>query len=132
MRASQSGRDSLDRQRFVVRNQGGPCGAHPPQGPCRQEIATPTYVVECYWPGITEDEANEALAGIARAHGHAATSNQVRPLACILMPSDGIALFLLSSPSAADVREAGELIQLPFDRIVESLTIVPTGTASDG
>jgi hypothetical protein len=41
-----------------------------------------------------------------------------------------MALFLFSSPSAADVREAGELIQLPFDRIVESLTIVPTDTAS--
>jgi hypothetical protein len=48
------------------------------------------------------------------------------------MPSDGIALFLLSSQSEADVREAGELIQLPFDRVVESLTILPTGTASDG
>jgi hypothetical protein len=47
------------------------------------------------------------------------------------MPSDGIALFLLSSPSAADVREAAGLIQLPFDRIVESLTIVPTGTSLD-
>jgi hypothetical protein len=46
------------------------------------------------------------------------------------MPSDGIALFLLSSPSAAHIQEAGERIQLPFDRIVESLTIVPTDTAS--
>jgi hypothetical protein len=90
----------------------------------------PTYVVECYWPEITEDEANEALAGIARTQQNAAARNQVRPLACILVPSDGMALFLFSSPSAADVREAGELIQLPFDRIVESLTIVPTDTAS--
>jgi len=91
----------------------------------------PTYVVECYWPRITEQQANQALAGIAGAHGHAAPSNQLRPLACILMPSDGLAIFLVSSPSAANVREAGELIQLPFDRIVESLTIMPTGT-SDG
>jgi hypothetical protein len=26
-----------------------------------------TFVVECYWPGITEDEVREALARIARA-----------------------------------------------------------------
>jgi hypothetical protein len=91
----------------------------------------PTYVVECYWPGITEQQANQALAGIARTHVTAARSNQVRPLACILMPSDGLALFLVSSPSAANVREAGELIQLPFDRIVESLTIMAPATTSE-
>jgi hypothetical protein len=112
------------RSRFVDRTR-APAACNRRRGESHQEAATPTYVVECYWPGITEQEANEALAGLAGARGHAATSNQVRPLSCILMPSDGIALFLLSSPSAADVREAGELIQLPFDRIVESL-IVPT------
>jgi hypothetical protein len=43
-----------------------------------------------------------------------------------------MALFLFAGPSADMVKEAGKLINLPFDRIVESLTIVPTGTASDG
>jgi hypothetical protein len=109
-----------------------PAAGNRRRGESPKEAATPTYVVECFWPGITEQQAIEALAGIACAHGHGATSNRVRPLVCILMPSDGIALFLLSSQSEADVREAGELIQLPFDRVVESLTILPTGTASDG
>lgn len=85
----------------------------------------PTYVVECYWPEITEDEANEALAGIARTQQNAAARNQVRPLACILVPSDGMALFLIDGPSEASISEAGRLIQLPFDRIVESFPIVP-------
>ena len=43
-----------------------------------------------------------------------------------------MALFLFSGPSSADVRLAAELIQLPFDRIVESLTIVLGNTAPDG
>ena len=108
-----------------------PCGTHRRRGASHEEAATPTYVVECFWPGITEQQANEALAGIARAHENPATSNKVRPLACILMPSDGVALFLLSSPTEAEVREAGQLIELPFDRIVESLTIVPTGAVTE-
>lgn len=76
--------------------------------------------------------ATDALAGIATAQKDAAPSNKVRPVACILVPSDGMALFLFSGPSSADVRLAAELIQLPFDRIVESLPIVLCdATASD-
>jgi hypothetical protein len=114
-----------------IKSKGRPCGMQPPQGASRQEAATPTYVIECFWPGITADAAKEALAGIANAQKDAATSNHVRPLACILVPSDGMALFLISGPSLADVRQAAELIQLPFDRIVESLPIVLGSTASD-
>jgi hypothetical protein len=105
---------------------------HPPQGQMPSGGATPTYVVECYWPEITEGVAKAALAGIANAQRNASATNRIRPLGCILVPSDGMALFLFSSSSAAAVREAGELSQLPFDRIVESLTIMPTGTFSDG
>jgi hypothetical protein len=111
---------------------GAPAARNRRRGESHQEAATATYVVECFWPAVTADAAKEALAGIANAQKDAATSNQVRPLACILVPSDGMALFLILGPSLADVRQAAELIQLPFDRIVESLTIVATGTASHG
>jgi hypothetical protein len=110
---------------------GAPAADNRRRGESHQEAATPTYVIECFWPGITADAAKEALAGIANAQKDAATSNQVRPLACILVPSDGMALFLFSGPSLAEVRQAAELIQLPFDRIVESLPIVLGNTASD-
>jgi hypothetical protein len=36
-----------------------------------------------------------------------------------------MALFLIDGPSEASISEAGRLIQLPFDRIVESFPIVP-------
>ena len=92
----------------------------------------PTYMVECYWPEITEQQARDALASVTQSQKAAGTSDRVQPIGCFLIPSDGMALFLFAGPSADMVKEAGKLINLPFDRIVESLTIVPTGTASDG
>jgi hypothetical protein len=40
-----------------------------------------------------------------------------------------MAFFLIDGSSEALIREAGELIELPFDRIVESLAIVLGNTA---
>jgi hypothetical protein len=96
-----------------------------------EEVPTPTYVVECYWPEITEDEAKGALNGIARAQEKANAANRVHSLGCILVPSDGMAFFLFASPTAILVREASELIQLPFDRIVESFPIALMGADPD-
>ena len=91
----------------------------------------PTYVVECYWPGITEAQAKDALAGIERARNGVRAPNCVHPLGCVLVPSDGMAFFLIVGPSEARIREAGELIQLPFDRIVESFPIVLNSSAAE-
>jgi hypothetical protein len=52
----------------------------------------------------------------------------VWPLGCILVPSDGLALFLVAGPSADLIRDVGERIQLPFDRIVESISIAAVST----
>lgn len=84
---------------------------------------TPTYVVECFWPGIDEDQANVALVQMAAARKEVGTANQVRAVGCIVVPSDGMALFLFDGPSATSVAEVGRLIQLPFDRVVESLHV---------
>jgi hypothetical protein len=92
------------------------------------EPTTPTYVVECYWPDISEHQAKAALAGIGRVRGATGTSDRVWPLGCILVPSDGLALFLIAGPSADVIRQVGELIQLPFDRIVESISIAAVTT----
>ena len=92
------------------------------------EPTTPTYVVECYWPDISEHQAKAALAGIARSQDAVGPTDRVWPLGCILVPSDGLALFLIAGPSADVIREVGELIQLPFDRIVESISIAAVTT----
>jgi hypothetical protein len=94
---------------------------------CRKtkQPSTQTYVVECFWPDISERQAAHALAGIARTQETVDAPDRVRPLGCILVPSDGLALFLLAGRSAAAIRAAGELTQLPFDRIVESVPLLP-------
>jgi hypothetical protein len=92
------------------------------------EPPTPTYIVECYWPDISECQAKVALAGIARSQEGVSTTDRVWPLGCILVPSDGLALFLIAGPSADLIRDVGERIQLPFDRIVESISIAAVTT----
>jgi hypothetical protein len=92
------------------------------------EPPTPTYIVECYWPDISQHQAKVALAGIARSQEGVSTTDRVWPLGCILVPPDGLALFLVASPSADLVRDVGERIQLPFDRIVESISIAAVTT----
>jgi hypothetical protein len=95
------------------------------------EAAMTTYFVECYRPGITKELADEALVTIGQSQQAADAANCVRPLACILVPSDGMAFFLFSGPSLADIQEVAGLIQLPFDRIVESVAIMLYNTASE-
>jgi hypothetical protein len=89
---------------------------------------TSSDVVECYWPAISEHEAKAALAGIARSQDGINPADRVWPLGCILVPSDGLALFLIAGPSADVIRDVGELIRLPFDRIVESISIAAVTT----
>ena len=92
------------------------------------EPPTPTYIVECYWPAISQRQAKAALAGIARSQEGVSPTDRVWPLGCILVPPDGLALFLIASPSADLIRDVGERIQLPFDRIVESISIAAMAT----
>ena len=91
---------------------------------------TATYIVECYWPAISQHQAKVALAGIARSQEGVSPTDRVWPLGCILVPPDGLALFLVASPSADLIRDVGERIQLPFDRIVESISIAAVTTPS--
>jgi hypothetical protein len=93
------------------------------------EPPTPSYMVECYWPAISQQQAKAALSGIARSPQGASPSDRVWPLGCALVPSDGMALFLVGGPSAGVIRDVGHRIQLPFDRIVQSIWIeAPTSS----
>ena len=74
----------------------------------------PTFVVECYWPGITEVQASAALTRV---------EDPIQALGCILVPSDGMAIFLFWSPSSIRLSETSRLAELPFDRIVESVHV---------
>jgi hypothetical protein len=47
----------------------------------------------------------------------------VQPLGCILLPSDGMVLFLFRAPNVRRVKDQSWLSEVPFDRIVESIQI---------
>jgi hypothetical protein len=85
--------------------------------PDRRRIPTPTYVVESYWPEMTEELVRSTFRRIAAA------SAVAQPLGCILMPSDGMVIFLFRAPSEAFVKDQSWLSEVPFDRIVESIQI---------
>jgi hypothetical protein len=83
----------------------------------------PTFIVECYWPGITLAQAQHALCSTGRTENATATRAPSRALGCILVPPDGMAIFLFESASALELLEAARTTELPFDRIVESIYI---------
>jgi hypothetical protein len=86
-------------------------------------VPTPTYVVECYWPEITEDLVRETFGRIASGARRGSIAEVAKLLGCILMPSDGMVLFLFRAPNESLVKEQSRLSELPFDRIVESIYI---------
>jgi hypothetical protein len=82
-----------------------------------------TFVVECYWPGMIELEARATLDRVVRLGGEALPGQSVRLLGCIVLPTDGMALFLFNAPSEAVLKHIGGLAELPFDRVVESVLV---------
>ena len=83
----------------------------------------PTFIVECYWPGITHAQAKHALCSTGRTENATATRAPTKALGCILVPADGMAIFLFESPSSVERLDASRKTELPFDRIVESIPI---------
>jgi hypothetical protein len=48
---------------------------------------------------------------------------EAQPLGCILVPTDGMVLFLFRAPNEWLVKDQSRLSDVPFDRIVESIQI---------
>jgi hypothetical protein len=82
-----------------------------------------TFVVECYWPGMLEEDARNILDRVIQLGGKASPGRSVGSLGCVLVPGDGMALFLLTAPSEDIVRRVGQVAEVPFDRIVESVLV---------
>lgn len=82
-----------------------------------------SYLVECFWPGVSSEQAAAAARRAQRAarglrrHGRAAHF-----LGSILIPDDEM-VFCLFEGSEADVRTASEQAGVPFERVLESVRI---------
>ena len=82
-----------------------------------------SYLVECYWPGVSEEKL--ALA-VQRAWAAAAElrrdGRRLRFLGSILVPTEET-VFWLFDGLEADVRTVSVQAGFPFERVLESLRI---------
>ncbi len=80
-----------------------------------------TYVAECFWPGVTEQDVGDLdLRALASVEAAARAGETVRYLGSILMRSDEVVLCRFQGGAAA-VRRAAERARIPFERIVETV-----------
>jgi hypothetical protein len=85
-----------------------------------------TYVVECYLPGVDDAavrrSADDAAAAARRLGGSRAG---IEYLGALLMAVDEVVLHAFRAADPQLVRRASTAAGLPFDRIVESVEVLP-------
>jgi hypothetical protein len=82
-----------------------------------------SYVVECFWPGVTELDLGALDRRASASAEEASRAGQpVRYLGSILMLMDEVVLCRFEGGAAA-VRLVAERAAIPFDRIVETFQI---------
>ncbi|HEY2285889.1 MAG TPA: hypothetical protein VGH88_09120 [Streptosporangiaceae bacterium] len=74
------------------------------------------FIVERYWPGVTEADVRQAAAALQAAAG-----TDVRYLGSILMPGDEVVLFRFDALSAPHVAASAEQAGLRCDRLVPAV-----------
>ena len=75
-------------------------------------------MVECYQPGLTGAEVEDASVGLRRTGGPSA-----RCVGSIFVPADEAAFHFFSARSAEDVAELCSRAELDFERIVGTVAI---------
>jgi len=82
-----------------------------------------SYLVECYWPGVSEEKLALASQRVRRAaYGLRRHGRELRFRGSILVPADET-VFCLFDGVEADVRAVSEEAGMPFERVLESLRI---------
>jgi hypothetical protein len=82
------------------------------------------FLVERYWPGVTQQAVEKAIRRGALAAAEMARSGRtVTHVATTLLPGDEAVFSLFDAVSADDVAELNALAEFPFDRIVEAVAI---------
>jgi hypothetical protein len=85
-----------------------------------------SYLVECFWPGVTREVIKAALA---RARDSAAVQCRegfnVAFVGSLLVPVDEVVFFQFTSDSEEAVVRTARAAGLPFDRVSVSLWLEP-------
>jgi hypothetical protein len=84
---------------------------------------SPTYLLECFWPGVSESQLSEIVTRAAGRTDNGSNGDRIRYLDSILVPTDEIVLCVVSGPSAEAVRAHAERAGLRCDRVIESVQI---------
>ncbi len=91
-----------------------------------------TYLVERYWPGITQELLAAAIArGELEASGPTQVGGRVRRLGSVLLASDEVVFCLFTADSADAVAEVNDRARFPYDRIVAGTWLPGRGSGSD-
>jgi Protein of unknown function (DUF4242) len=93
-----------------------------------------TFLVERYWPGVSSAGLEAAVArGRRSAVEMRRAGTRIRYLRSTLVPAEETVYCLFEAIGATDVRELNERAAIPFDRIVEAVSLVPEApTDEDG
>jgi hypothetical protein len=97
---------------------------------CREVMRT--YLVERYWPGVTDAAFADTVAQAAAAtRDLQAAGHLLEFLGSVLVPTDEVAFWRFQSESRSSVEEASARAGLAYDRVVECVELPtrPTGTA---
>src|SRR5437660_11595133 len=82
-----------------------------------------SYLVECYWPGVSEEKLALASQRVRKAaYGLRRHGRELRFRGSILVPADET-VFCLFDGVDADVRAVSEEAGMPLERMLEQLTI---------
>jgi hypothetical protein len=89
---------------------------------------TRTYLVECYWPGISETRLADAVARVAVERDD---SEHVRWLDSIFVPQEEAVLCLFRGATTAAIDRTCTAAGLPAERIVECVRIATNDIANN-
>jgi hypothetical protein len=89
------------------------------------------YLVECYWPGLTEPGVAATMRRARQAaEGLTEEGCEITYVTAFLVPDDEVAFCLFDAGSAGPIEEACRRAELRFDRILEVVQIdAPEGDA---
>jgi hypothetical protein len=85
------------------------------------------FIVERYWPGVTEADVRLTAAALRAVDGADA-----RYLGSILMPGDEVVLFQFDAVSAEQVAVTSTRARLRCDRVVPAVFIEPEDRRAAG
>ena len=95
------------------------------------EAETGSYVAECFWPDVREQDVRELDRRIVASTGALGRAAGVRYLGSILIREDEVVLCQFEGPLAA-VREVVERAAVPLDRLLATAVAPAPAPAGEG